>query len=46
MRKKPEEFNMKIYKVFIDYKRALNSMACKFVLQTPNNQGVQEKCIK
>lgn len=31
---------------FFDYKKALNSVACKFVLQTPENQGFQENCIK
>jgi hypothetical protein len=45
-KKKTEKFNLNVYMVFIDYKKALNSVACKFVLQTPKNQGVQEEYIK
>jgi hypothetical protein len=42
---KAEEFYLKIYMTFNDYKRAFDSMEQKFFPHSPKNQGVQDKYI-
>jgi hypothetical protein len=43
---KAEEFCLKIYIIFIDYKTTFNSVEEKFVQQSAKNQRVQDKYIK
>jgi hypothetical protein len=45
MCEKTEKFNLNIYMVFINYKKAWNCVACKFVLQTPKNKALKRNTL-